>query len=404
MKILLLTQVLPHPPDSGPKVKTWNLIKWLAAEGHEVTLVSFLRGEPDAALAPLRRHCRAVHGIQMHRGLLRDAGFLLASLANGEPFLMRRDRRAAMTRLVRRLGAAQRFDAVHADQLNMMHYARQVPGTPIVLDAHNALWLLYERLAQTAGGLRRVLFAREARLLRAYEGAAGRTAAAVLAVSAADRDALAAAIGPDASIMVVPIAVDPDELPVIARRRDPDRLVHLGTMYWPPNVDAVTWFLEAIYPRIRAAHPTVGFDVIGARPPWALRRRAAATPGVRVTGYVADPLPWLERAAALVVPLRAGAGMRVKILTALAHGVPVVTTRLGCEGIAAEPGRDLLVADSAEELAAATIRLLGNPALGEALARNGRRLVEAHYAYRPVYAMLRPLYPRAEPAIGRRSA
>ena len=142
MKVLLLTQVLPFPPDSGPKVKTWNLIKWLGRR-HEVILASFVRGETARELEMLRRYCRAVHVVPMRRGALRDAGFLLASLALGESFLMRRDQRAAMQALVRRLARETQFDIVHADQLNMAH----VPGARTVLDAHNALWVLYRRLA-----------------------------------------------------------------------------------------------------------------------------------------------------------------------------------------------------------------------------------------------------------------
>lgn len=405
MKVLLLTQVLPYPPDSGPKVKTWNLLKWLADEGHEVTLVSFVRGESARELDAVRRCCAAVHGVPMRRGWLRDLGFVLDSVITREPFLMRRDRRRAMSRLVVRLAREQAFDVVHADQLNMAQYARLIPGAVTVLDAHNALWLLYRRFAETLPrGLRRRLFERESRLLRAYEGEMGRTATAVLAVSQADRAALEEVIGDAVAITVVPIAVDPQELRVVTRRPPADRIVHIGTMYWPPNVDAVRWFLREVYPRIRAARPSVGFDVLGARPPQRMLAEAAGQPDVRIAGYVDDPTPYLERAGVLVVPLRAGSGMRVKILTALAQGVPVVSTTVGCEGIDVEAGTHLLVADSPAEFADATLRVLGDPALAETLGRNGRHLIETRYDYRRVYPALRPIYAGSERAGGARQS
>jgi polysaccharide biosynthesis protein PslH len=398
VRVLLLTQVLPFPPDSGPKIKTWNLIKWLAAAGHEITLASFVRGETERELTALRHYCRAVHAVPMRRGVLRDGGYLLASLLSGEPFVIRRDRRAAMHRLVERLGRATRFDVVHADQLNMAQYAAGVAGARTVLDAHNALWLLYQRMAAAApAGPRRLLLQREWRRLREYEGRVGGSVDAVLAVSIEDRDALRTAMGGDVDIRVVPIAVDPTEVGVLARRPDADRLVHLGTMYWPPNVEGVRWFVERVFPLIRAVRPQVALDVIGARPPRALRALARPDSGVSVTGYVADPTPYLERAAAMVVPVLAGSGMRVKILNALAQGLPVVTTTLGCEGIAAQAGTHLLVADHPDDFAAAVLRVLGGAALADALAHNGRRLVETRYDYRQAYAPLAQVYERGEP-------
>jgi glycosyltransferase involved in cell wall biosynthesis len=395
VNVLLLTQVLPFPPDSGPKVKTWNLIKWLARR-HDVTLASFVRRETARELDALRRHCRVVHAVPMRRGALRDAGFLAASLASGEPFLMRRDHRAAMQKLVQRLAAETRFDIVHADQLNMAQYAARVPGARTVLDAHNALWVLYRRLAdRTPPGPRKWLLTREWRRLREYEGRAGRAADVVLAVSTEDRDALAEAMGSGRDITVLPIAVDVDEIRPLRRRSDADRIVHLGTMYWPPNVDAVRWFVEQVYSRVRAARPDVGLDVIGARPPREIRALAGRGSGIHVAGYVADPTANLERAAVVIVPVQAGSGMRVKILTALAQALPVVSTTVGCEGIAVEPGVHLLVADDPADFAGATLRLLGDRAAADQLGANGRRLMEDRYDYRQVYPPLDRIYEQA---------
>jgi glycosyltransferase involved in cell wall biosynthesis len=392
MTVLLLTQVLPYPPDSGPKVKTWNLLKWLARR-HEVTLVSFTRGESAGALDAVRRHCHAVHTLPMVRGRLRDAWFLAASLLAAEPFTMRRDRRAAMHRLVEALGRVTRFDVVHADQLNMLQYASAARGARTVLDAHNALWLLTRRMAETAGlSLARPLLEREWRRLRAYEAAAGRVADAVLAVSEEDRRALADVMGPDVPITVVPIAVDTDEVQPLPRRADASRIVHVGTMFWPPNADAVRWFASEVFPRLRAARPDAAFDVIGARPPRAIRALMRPGSGVHVAGYVDDPAPYLQRAGAVVVPLRAGSGMRVKILSALAQGLPVVSTSVGCEGIAVRSGEHLLIADDPADFAAATLRLLADRTLADGLGRNGRRLIEARYDYRVVYPALEQVY------------
>jgi polysaccharide biosynthesis protein PslH len=389
MRILLLTQVLPYPPDSGPKVKTLNVLKYLARKG-EVTLVSFVRGDQSRDIEALRAYCAEIHTVEMRREKWRDAFALLRSLLSGQPWMMLRDDRAAMRAQIDALAAARRFDVAHADQLNMAQYAQRATGARTVLDLHNALWLLYKRLAETTSSrAQKALLNRDWPLLKRYEGTLCRNFDAVLAVSGEDRAALEDAMGgPRDDLLVVPITIDGDAVPAVERAPDASRLLHIGTMYWPPNIEGVTWFLDQILPQIRAARPDVGFDCVGARPPAALTDRNSAGAGVNVTGYVDDVGPYLRGAAVFVVPLLAGGGMRVKILNALAQGLPIVTTRLGCEGIALEHGVHALIADTPAEFAAATLRLLNDRAAADALGRNARALFEQRYDYR---AALKPM-------------
>jgi glycosyltransferase involved in cell wall biosynthesis len=402
MRVLLLTQVLPYPPDSGPKVKTWNTIKYLA-QRHDVTLASFVRGDQSADVAHLRRYCQAVHAVPMERGVVRDGRAMIRSLFTSRPWMMVRDDRSEMRRLVDRLAAETAFDVVHADQLNMAQYALRVRGTFKVLDAHNALWLLYRRLAGTMSpGLKKWLLERDWRLLKRYEGELVRGFDAVLAVTEEDKRALLEAAGVEREITVIPIAVDTDEVRVVARQSKTNHILHIGTMYWPPNIDGVWWFLREVYPLIRRQRPDIVFDVVGSRPPQSLRALSGDGTGINVTGYVEDPTPYLEQAALMVVPLRAGGGMRVKILNALAQGIPVVSTTLGCEGIAVTPGDHILVADEPTEFAAACLRLLNDPNLGARLVCSGRRLVEDTYNYCWACRHIEDIYPGPGSSVGER--
>lgn len=392
MRVLLLTQVLPYPPDSGPKVKTWNVLKYLA-QHHEVTLVSFARGDQSDDVHHLEKHCDAVHTVPIKRGILRDLWYMALSFLTSQPFLMVRDDRAAMRQLVDRVASETRFDVVHADQLNMAQYAARVPGARKILDAHNALWLLYKRLWETMGfGPKKWLLGRDWRLFKRYEGQMCREFDAVLAVSQEDKAALEEAAGQSLDITVIPIAIDTDEVTPVARQLGADHILHIGTMYWPPNIDAVKWFVHEVYPIIRQQRPDVQFDVVGSRPPAELLALNDTSLGINVTGYVKDPTPYHQRAAVIVVPLRAGGGMRVKILNALAQGLPVVSTALGVEGIAAVPGRDLLVANTAETFAEAVIQVMNAPALAARLGAAGRRLIERAYDYRIACRLLEEVY------------
>jgi glycosyltransferase involved in cell wall biosynthesis len=406
VNVLLLTQVLPYPPDSGPKVKTYNVLKYLA-QHHDVTLVSFVRGDQSADVAHLKQFCKAVHVVPMERGAVRDGMAMLRSFAGNQPWMMVRDDRGAMRDLIDRLVSETRFDVAHADQLNMAQYAQRVNGARTVLDAHNALWLLYKRLAETmSAGPRKILLNRDWQLLKTYEGRICNEFDAVLAVSDEDKRALLEAMSTPSpakrervgvragaeKITVIPIAVDGDEVAPVQRRPDADHILHIGTMYWPPNIDGVKWFINDVLPIIRQQRPDVVFDVVGARPPQELLDLSKADPRINVTGYVDDPTPHLQRAGVMVVPLRAGGGMRVKILNAMAQALPIVTTTLGCEGIAVKHGEHVLIADTPPAFAEAVLKVLGDRACADALGHAGRRLIDSTYDYRAACRPLEDVY------------
>jgi glycosyltransferase involved in cell wall biosynthesis len=396
MRVLWLTQVLPYPPDSGPKVKTFNLIKYLARRC-EITLVSFVRGHQSVEVKQLQGYCKAVYPVPMQRGIGHDSLSMVRSLLSGQPWLMLRDHRTAMRRRLDWLATQEQFEVVHADQLNMCQYAVHMPGSFKLFDAHNALWLLYRRLAATMSpGPKKWLLQRDWRLLKAYEGRVCRAFDAVTAVSPVDKAALVEASGEEGSpIQVVPITVDTDEVSRLVRHPHADHVVHVGTMYWPPNIDGVQWFAHHVWPLIRARRPATVFDVIGARPP--RRVLALSTPrnGIKVTGYVEALDPYLAHTGVFIVPLRAGGGMRVKILHALAQGLPIVSTRLGCEGIQVTPGHDILIADTPAEFAEAVLRVLRDPDLAAHLSENARRLAETVYDYRIANRPLEAIYQQA---------
>jgi glycosyltransferase involved in cell wall biosynthesis len=392
MNVLMLTQVLPYPPDSGPKIKTYNVIKYLA-QRHRITLVSFVRGDQSEHVRHLERYCQAVYTVPMQRSAIRDAWYMGLSFFARQPFMMLRDDRKPMRDLIDRLSAEHHFDVVHADQLNMGQYARRVPGAFKILDEHNALWLLYKRLWETMSpGPQKLLLGRDWRRIKTYEGRLVRQFDAVLAVSHEDKVALQEAAGQPVEIVVIPIAIDTDQVTVVKRETEPRHILHIGTMYWPPNIDAVNWFVRHVYPLIRQERPDVQFDVVGSRPPAELLALNDAGLGINVTGYVQDPTPYQRRAAVMVVPLLAGGGMRVKILNALAEGIPIVSTTLGYEGISVAPGKDILVGDTPEEFVTAVLSLLNDVDLANQIAARGRQTVVEKYDYRMTCRPLDDVY------------
>lgn len=397
MRVLLLTQVVPNPPDAGPKIKTHYVLRTLA-ERHEVELITFARSDEEErqaqALAPW---CRSVTTIRLTRSRARDALALARGWLRGRPFLVERDVHPAFARAVRARLASGEIDVVHADQLSMACYLDLARGSGArrVFDAHNAVWQLVRELAPQQPWLRRPLAAIEWRLLRRFEGRVSAASDLVFCVAEADRRALVAAAGREFHALTVPIGVEVRDRPLRAPEATGQRrLLSIATMHYPPNADAIRWFQHAIWPQLRGGL-AAGVDIVGTRPPSDLVAWGADDPAVTVHGYVEDVEPLYERAAAVIVPLRSGSGVRVKILEALARGVPVVSTTIGAEGLDLRHGEHLLIADTPEGFAAAVAAVLADPAAAAARARVARELVLARYDWRaccrPVldgYAML----------------
>lgn len=398
MRILFLTQIIPYPPDAGPRIKTWHVLSYLAEQGHEITLASFTRPEEERYLPALRQVCAHVHPVPIHRSRISDLGYGLRSLLTGRPFLVERDDRAAMRAVVRMVVECGKVDAIHADQLSMAQFAL-VPFSPPyrIFDAHNATWTIFNRVEKNVPWYLRPMLSFETRRIKRYEGELVETFDRTLAVTQIDRQAFMDAAlewekqhsaGKRTSkhgslqqrMQVIPITIDTTSLTPISRMSGSRNLLTLGTLHYPPNADGIRWFIRDVFPLVQEQVPDVTLTIVGKNPPADFSASADRSGGsIRVTGYVPDLTPYLERAALMVIPVRTGGGMRVRILEAFARGIPVVTTTIGLEGIDAHPGQDVIVADTPKDFSTAVVELLKDQTTQSQLARNGRRLVEAVY-------------------------
>ena len=404
-RILYLTQVLPYPPHSGAKVRQYHMVRHLARR-HEVTLVSFTRpDDPPEAVRHLEDICGAVRAVPMRRSPWRNVRAGVKGLLTGSPMVVARDEIAEMVATLRRLVERTAFDIIHADQLSMAGYGRlaarmsRPPQPRTLLDEHNAIYVLTQRMAdEEQNPLRRLVMAREARAFARYEARMVKDYDALLTVIPEDRERLLALFDPDGrqtlahKFTVVPICVDVDqESPVAPQDGHPPTILHLGTMFWPPNSNGVLWFAREVLPLVHKELPEATFTVIGKNPP-AEVEALMVDPRIVVTGYVADIDPYLARTDAFVVPLHAGSGMRVKILDAWAWGLPVVSTPIGAEGIEIRDAENILLAADAGTFAKATLQILTDTEMNLRLRRQGREWVKARYSWQSVYAQVDDVY------------
>jgi len=396
MRILVITETVPYPLDSGGRIKTWHTLGALARE-HEVHCHAFVRHERqrETASGPLARICASVTLHVMRRSLLHESRYIIRSLARGLPYTVVRH---YSERAMQRLAADcrdRRIELVYCDHLSMLEYGRRV-GLPMVHDAHNVEHRIVRRYVEALGhsAVRRPLFEREAKLLRTYEEAMYRRCRLIFAVSDVDATTIRS-FAPDVTVVPVPIAVAATAVCPVDRLTCAPEVLFVGPLDWPPNADAVNYFLAEIWPAVRSEVPDARLTVVG-RGEARTRSRWGSSPSVRFTGWVDDVDPWFRQSRVMVVPMRAGSGMRVKILDAFARGVPVVSTSVGVEGIAAVDGEHAAIADTPTAFAAATARILRDSLLAQRLARSARALVVERYDTRPVgdlqLAALRQLF------------
>lgn len=408
MKILFLTQIIPFPPNAGPRVKTWHVLNYLVERGHEVTLASFVREDEVEYVPVMQELLTAVHTIPIQRNRIDDIRYWLKSNVSGRPFLMERDDLKPMRQLVQKLLAEETFDVVHADQLTMTQFAldAKVGGGKrpfIIFDAHNATWSIWERMRENAPFFLKPIYKLEESRIKQYEAMLVQEFDHTMVVIDPDRDALLEGVEKGRwntlrpRISSIPIAIDAEKLQPTVRKEGSCNIMTLGSLNYPPNADGIRWFMEQVFPLVRQQIPDVTLTVIGKNPPADFIDIANRYPGkINVTGYVDELTPYMEAAALMVVPVRAGSGMRVRLLEAFARAMPAVTTTIGLEGIHATHGKEILVADEVETFAQETIRLLQDSFLQQHLAENGRILAETTYDWRAVLKKMDAVYDLAQ--------
>jgi glycosyltransferase involved in cell wall biosynthesis len=408
MNILFLAQILPYPPDAGPKVKTWNVLRYLASCGHKITFVSFVRPDEIPHIPALQEYCVSIHTIPIRRIRLLEPWYFLKSLLDRRPFLVERDDRKDLRNVISRILSEKQIDVIHADQLSMAQFALgQVDCNShrpyLIFDAHNAVWKIFDRMAQTMPFFLKPFFRFEAQRMKKYEGELVRSFDATMAVSDIDSRLLQEAytsVGgrpEERPISVIPIAVDTQQIRSIRRQAGSLNILTLGTLHYSPNADGIRWFIHEVFPLIKKRIPKATLTIIGKNPPLDFQELNTRDPQTfHVTGYVPDLTDWLEKSAVVVIPVRIGGGMRVRILEAFARAMPVVTTQVGLEGIEARSGEEVLVADEPEAFANHVVEILDHPHLADLLAENGRRLAIMVYDWKVVLKSIADVYSAIE--------
>jgi glycosyltransferase involved in cell wall biosynthesis len=384
LRVAVVDEELPYPPNSGKRIRTLNLLLRLAPR-HQITIICHRNADPEEA-------CRAEkflrdHGIStvvVDRAVPPKSGpafyaCLVANLFSSLPYSVATHTSPALCRAIAEHAARHRVDLWQCEWTPYAEALRVLNGVRWLVVAHNVESLIWQRYHEAeANRLKRWYIGRQWRKFARFERWALSAATCTVAVSREDAARMRDGFG-TTRIAVVDNGVDTSYFRPAGEERAAGQIVFVGSLDWRPNLDAVRLLLDRIFPQVRRSEPDARLCLVGRNPPDWLRCEVTSLPRVELHADPPDVRPFLYRSTVLAVPLRIGGGSRLKILEALACGLPVVSTRIGAEGLHLKTGEHLDIVEDVEAMADALGRCLREPQTARERAERGRRVVQERY-------------------------
>jgi glycosyltransferase involved in cell wall biosynthesis len=407
LRVVLVDEELPYPPTSGKRIRTLNLTLRLARR-HRLTYVC--HRNTDAEEARRAAAFFAEQGIAtmvVDRTIPAKSGprfylRLAANLLSPLPYSVATHTSRALRQALAEHAARHPVDVWHCEWTPYAEALRGIAQGRRVVMAHNVESMIWQRYHETeTNPLRRWYIGRQWRKFARFERRVLGEVERTIAVSDVDARRFHKDFGA-LRVDVVENGVDTAYFRPMDVRREPNRLLFLGSLDWRPNLDGVRLLLERVYPAVCAAEPSARLCLVGRNPPEELRRQIAGMPGVELHGSVPDVRPYLAQCGLLVVPLRIGGGSRLKILEALASGTPVVSTRIGAEGLCLEAAQDLTVVEDIDDLAGALVSAIRDPRAIQVQAERGRERVLQRYDWDRLAEQLERVWVRCATEMGNR--
>ena len=406
MKILWLSHIVPYPPKGGVLQRSYHLLRELAQRS-EVHLLSFVQREPlsrmyggdverglhDCRVA-LEALCPIVRlvPIPSDRARWGKQQLLLSSLLGRHPYSVNWLKSRPMRAEIASLLASVAYDGVHFDTISLAVYRDMFRDVKCVLNHHNIeSHMMLRRSSNERNWLAKAYLYYEGVRLKQYEHAVCRRFDAHTTCSDLDSKRLLA-IDSTLRTTVIPNGVDIDYFKPGDGPREPHTLVFAGRYSAYPNRRALLFLIEQVWPLLRQELPDVRIDIVGADPPPAAIELGQRDPHFRVHGFVDDVRPYLNSAAVYICPIQDGGGTKLKVLDALAMGIPLVADPIACEGIDVVPDETVLYASSPSEYVIQVKRLLGDATLRHRMSVGARRLIEQEYSYTSIGSQLQGLY------------
>jgi polysaccharide biosynthesis protein PslH len=388
VRILWLKTELLHPVDKGGKIRTYQMLRELKRD-QEITYLTLDDGANGEARERAEEYCHELVRVpHQPREKFTPAFYaeLGTNLFSSLPYAIAKYQSPEMQQRISELIDKRNHDVVVCDFLApAINVPLNLPCASVLFE-HNVEAMIWKRHYEVQTNPTKKIYLREQwRKMKAFEGKTCRRFDQVIAVSRADRETIKQEYDVP-RVSDVPTGVDTEFFHPRGAEHDPHNLVFTGSMDWLPNEEAIRYFIEQILPLIKREAPNVTLTVVGRNPYPALVDLSKRDPSIVVTGRVEDVRPYMERAAAYVVPLRIGGGTRLKIFEAMAMEKPIVSTTVGAEGLPVSHESELILADTPEDFARAVVRVLSDRELANGLAGRAAKLVREQFGWDRVAA------------------
>jgi sugar transferase (PEP-CTERM/EpsH1 system associated) len=384
MRIFYICRRVPFPPDRGDKIAAFNAIRHLAAR-HEVHVFCLGDGVRDLAnISGLQAYAKSVSAAPVDEFTIKLRA--LAALVTGQSLSVAALNESKLHDAIQKKFTELRPDLIIVYSCNMAQFAEHFPNVPRIMHFGDLDSLKWPQYAERSSIPLNWIYAIEARRLLGYERHIAQIFSHALVHTEIEKHDFERLI-PGIPVAVVGNGVDLDYFRSAGEAKKPASMVFTGVMDYRPNIDAVVWFCDEILPIVQANIPAANFTICGSRPAPAVRRLAKRR-GVRVTGWVADARPYLDRAEIFVAPLRMARGVQNKLLEALAMGLPCVASTAARSGTAVADGQGILATDEPREFARHVIDLLGDSDGRAEMARRARAAAVANYRWEVQLACL----------------
>lgn len=379
---MIACKEFPHSKVIGGPILIYNRLKQLA-KNHLVSLTAFSRPGEEKYIPSVRPFCHDLRLVPLppRRSMIKTTSdYFISSVPH---YFLRVHGSEEMSHTIAEMVKKDGYDFVIAEYSVMgqfLHKNPELPPTRRIMSVHECYYLArLKSFRHHKPGFSKLKEAISLKGLKKYEFDMYRNADKILVLTPQGKEELLA-VSPDLDIAVVPHGVDVEAFSFSHQADEENTLVFLGNYLHYPNVDAVLYFHAEIWPRLKRVLPEMKFYVVGQSPPPEITR-LAEDESIVVTGTVDDVTPYLRRGQVFICPVRLGGGFRGKILEAMALGRPVVSTRLGAEGIPASDGQNIILADRPDDFVKGIADLIGNPDLYQKIQKNARKLMEDRYAW-----------------------
>ncbi len=388
----MLTPYLPYPLLSGGQIRTYNLLKKLAQK-YDVTLFALIKEESERQYIPeLEKYCKKVRVFKRSR-----RPFTLKNIwhtaFSSYPFLVIRNHVPETVKAVLEELSREKFDLIHAETFYMMPHIPQT-NIPIILVEQTIEYLGYESFAEKVKiPFVKPLLRIDIKKIKKWEEYYWKSCTKLITMSDEDKQFITRVVGDESKIAVVSNGVDVEWFAEKQRQLpETPTVLSVGTFNWLPNVEAVNFLVQEVWPKIKALLPETKLWIVGNAPTKQIFEYQKKDTSITITGGIPDIRDAFTQAHVLVAPVFSGKGTRYKILEAMAAGTPVVATKIAVEGLGVDHGSDVLTGNTAEEIANLTVKVLKDKKLQQKLSENGKKFIRAKYDWESIAKKLDAIY------------